>query len=212
MRWQQNSAGDGGVPSLWLSAAVAANEGLVHDTVHRQWLGSLAYRDAVQEGRIALWRCLERHDPQRSRLSSYAVVAIERAVWRAVRRERRSAHEAQADEPRGAMRDVATEMDRAVEAVYAQELVAALPARLRQVIRQHYGLDGSEAMTFRQIGEQLGVSKQRVQQLHVEALLRLADPVLSTPLRRQLGRNGVGDYRTYLARRRAWQRRGRSGR
>jgi DNA-directed RNA polymerase sigma subunit (sigma70/sigma32) len=88
--------------------------------------------------------------------------------------------------------------------------VAALPERLRQVVHQHYGLDGSAAMSFRQIGQQLGVTKQRVQQLHVAALLRLTDPAISTSLRRQLERNGASDYRTYLARRRAWQRRGRA--
>lgn len=207
---QQNSARSAGVPAARLSAALAANEPLVHYVVHRQWLGSLAYRDAVQEGRIALWRSLERHDPRRSRLSSYAVVAIERAVWQAVSREQRSAQERLAAEPAEMATDVAAAMDRAVEAVYVRELVAALPQRLGQVIWQHYGLDGSEAMTYRQIGQQLGLTKQRVQQLHVEALLRLADPAISTPLRHQLGRNGVGDYRTYLARRRAWQRRGRS--
>jgi RNA polymerase sigma factor (sigma-70 family) len=189
---------------------VVANERLVHFTVRRQWLGSLSYRDAVQEGRIALWRALERHDPRRSRLSSYAVVAIERAVWDAVRREGRSAHEALVDEPADGPTDLAATMDQALEAVYVQELVAALPGRLEQVIRQHYGLDGSEAMTFRQIGQQWGLTKQRVQQLHVEALLRLADPATATPLRRQLGRNEVGDYRAYLARRRVWQRRGRT--
>lgn len=207
---QQNSATGSWAHVPWVSAAVVANERLVHYTVRRQWLGSLGYRDAVQEGRIALWRALVRHDPRRSRLSSYAVVAIERAVWDAVRREGRAAHEALVDEPAYGPTDQAAAMDQALEAVYLRELVAALPGRLQQVIRQHYGLDGGEAMTFRQIGQQWGLTKQRVQQLHVEALLRLADPAISTPLRRQLERNEASDYRTYLARRRAWQRRGRA--
>jgi RNA polymerase sigma factor (sigma-70 family) len=207
---QQNSSAGLSAPTAWLSAALVANEPLVHYTVQRQWLGSLAYRDAVQEGRIALWRSLERHDPRRSRLSSYAVVAIERAVWRSVRRELRSAQERLEAESADEAIDLAAALDRVVEAIQVRELLAALPARLRQVIQQHYGLDGAEAMTFRQIGRQLGVSKQRVQQLHVEALLRLADPATATPLRRQLGRNEIQDYQVYLARRRAWQRRGRS--
>ncbi len=206
---QQNSATGSWAHVPWVSAAVVANERLVHFTVRRQWLGSLSYCDAVQEGRIALWRALVRHDPRRSRLSSYAVVAIERAVWDAVRREGRAAHEALVDEPADGPADLAAAMDQALEAVYVQELVAALPGRLQQVIRQHYGLAGSEAMTFRQIGRQWGVTKQRVQQLHVEALLRLAHPATSTPLRRLRDHNEVTDYRAYLARQRAWQQRGR---
>jgi len=209
MAGQQNSAVGPRMHAASISAAVAANDRLVHYTVRRQWLGSLPYRDAVQEGRSALWRALLYHDPRRSRLSSYAVVAIERAVWDAVRREGRAAHEALVDEPADGPADLAAAMDQALEAVYVQQLVAALPGRLQQVIQQHYGLAGSEAMTFRQIGRQWGVTKQRVQQLHVEALLRLAHPATSTPLRRLRDHNEVTDYRAYLARQRAWQQRGR---
>ena len=212
MTEQQHSTGGRREQAQEMAMGLVANEGLVHWTVRRQWLGRLLYQDAVQEGRIALWRALERYDARRGELSSYAVVGIERAVWRAARRVQRGAVERLEGEIACAAVDMAGEIDRVTEQVHVQALVAALPLRLREVICRRYGLDGMGEATFREIGEQLGVTKQRAEQLHTEALLRLADPATSTVLRRQVGRNAVADYRAYLARRRAWQRRGRSGR
>jgi RNA polymerase sigma factor (sigma-70 family) len=195
-----------------LSEAVVANENLVHWTVQRQWLGRLGYEDAVQEGRIALWRALERYDPRRGALSSYAVVAIRHAVWRAAGQARRGAHERLYFEPAGHRVGLAAEMDRVIERAQVAALVARLPKRLRTVVVLRYGLDGHGEATFEEIGRHLAVTRQRAHQLHGEALLRLGDPARSWPLRQHRGRNSAGDYRAYLARRRAWQRAGRRAR
>jgi DNA-directed RNA polymerase sigma subunit (sigma70/sigma32) len=65
--------------------ALAQHERLVHWVVQRQWLGALSYREAVQAGRLALWRAIGGYDPQRGvAFSTYAALAIQRAVWRAV--------------------------------------------------------------------------------------------------------------------------------
>jgi DNA-directed RNA polymerase sigma subunit (sigma70/sigma32) len=100
-------------------------------------------------------------------------------------------------------------LDRVSEGVQVRALVAGLARPLRAVIIWRYGLDGRGEATFGEIGAELGVTRQRAEQLHQQALLCLADPARSTALRRQMGRNTVADYRAYLARRRAWQRRGR---
>lgn len=212
MRGQQHSTDGLGESAEGMAAALARNEALVHWTVQRQWLGRLSYQDAVQEGRIALWRALVGYDASRGELSSYAVVAIQRSVWQAARRARRLAAEGLAEEVAGAGRDLALEIDRATERVHVRTLVAGLPARLGVVIRLRYGLDGGGEATFPQIGAALGVTKQRAEQLHREALLCLSDPASSAALRQHAGRNTAADYRAYLARRRAWQRRGRSRR
>ncbi|MFQ6134019.1 MAG: sigma-70 family RNA polymerase sigma factor [Armatimonadota bacterium] len=188
-----------------LSAAVAANDDLVHWVVQRQVLGGLRYVDAVQEGRIALWRAIERYDPHRGRLSSYAVPAITRAVWNAVAREHRHMAERLpeiADQPL----ELAHDVDRTVASQLVRAQVAALPPRLRTVMILRYGLDGGAEWTYPEISHLLGVTRQRVQQLHTEAILHLADPVHSVALRRHLGRNTVADYQAFVARRRAWQR------
>jgi DNA-directed RNA polymerase sigma subunit (sigma70/sigma32) len=69
-----------------------------------------------------------------------------------------------------------------------------LPERLQGVLRARYGWQGQAPATFRQIGAQLGVSKQRAHQLHQEALLRLRQPALSYQLRGLLGRHCISEY------------------
>lgn len=190
-----------------LEAVVVANEGLVHWAVHRQYLGRLSYQDAVQEGRIALWRALRHYKPDQGKLFRYALVAIRHGIWDAVARAEREAHERLDDAESAAEPDWAAVLDQATDHLAVRTLVERLPAPWHQVIEWRYGLDGQGERLYREIGQRLGVTKQRAQQLHVEALLVLADPATSTPLRRHAGHNEVSDYHAYLARRRAWQRR-----
>ncbi len=53
----------------------------------------------------------------------------------------------------------------------------------------------------------MGLSRERIRQLHTEALLYLAHPAHSLPLRQFLVRNTVADYRAYFARQRRYLRR-----
>lgn len=195
------------------SEQIAAHEGLVRWVVRRQWLGGLPFDDALHEGRIGLWSALRYYDPSRgSAFSSYAVPAITRAVWHAV-----AAHNQPL--PLASVPSTAEEaLDGAilvhttqVEAVLL-DLVDDLPARLREVIVDHYGLGDRPPQTFAAIGQTMGVSKQRVQQLHVLALLWLAHPAHSLPLRRLLERQRRLDYQEARARRRSVLRARRHGR
>jgi RNA polymerase sigma factor (sigma-70 family) len=53
-------------------------------------------------------------------------------------------------------------------------LLEYLDPRERQIIRLRAGLDnGSEGMTLEKIGEQLGITKERVRQLNVRAMKKL---------------------------------------
>ena len=55
-------------------------------------------------------------------------------------------------------------------------LLDALPARERQVIDWRYGLSGgSEPATLGEIGQRLGLSRERVRQIEAAALLRLRE-------------------------------------
>ena len=187
--------------------ALAEHERLVHWVVHRQWLGNLPYTEAVQAGRIALWRALRGYDPQRGyTFSTYAVPAIERAIWRAVARAQPHPQEVLTAHPPQAAPDVdeIVERDQLKEALL--ELVQHLPHRLYTVIVARYGLNEEAPKTFAAMGRMLGVSRQRAHQLYVEALLWLAHPAHSYLLRRLLDRNTVADYRAYLRRQRAWLR------
>jgi RNA polymerase primary sigma factor len=50
----------------------------------------------------------------------------------------------------------------------------ALPGRDRRVLELRYGLSGSEPHTLEQIGKRLGMTRERVRQIEVESLNRLA--------------------------------------
>ena len=51
--------------------------------------------------------------------------------------------------------------------------VAALPHRLRRVMRRHYGLSGERPASLSEIGRELHVSRERVRQLHNQGLALL---------------------------------------
>ncbi len=52
--------------------------------------------------------------------------------------------------------------------------VAVLPEREREVVALHFGVDGGEPQTLAEIGRRLGLTRERVRQIEVEALRRLA--------------------------------------
>ena len=59
------------------------------------------------------------------------------------------------------------------------ELLAILDPRERTIIFQRFGLDGARPRTLEEVGKKLGVTRERIRQLQVIALMKL---------RRALGR------------------------
>jgi DNA-directed RNA polymerase sigma subunit (sigma70/sigma32) len=93
------------------------------------------------------------------------------------------------------------------------QLVERLPVRLRTVMVARYGLNGRPAATYAEIGASLGLTKQRICQLHTEALVWLRQPAHSQMLRSLLDRHTVADYQAAdeLAQRWLQRRGGRRG-
>lgn len=71
------------------------------------------------------------------------------------------------------------DLDREDDIVRARELVDQLHEREAFVIRARFGLDGSEGgaepKTLREIGRELNLTRERVRQIEVEALERMAE-------------------------------------
>jgi RNA polymerase sigma factor (sigma-70 family) len=205
---KQYSAFSSGRHEIDLNGAVVRHEKLVRWVVGRQRGDGLAWADVLQVGRIGLWQALQRYDPERgTAFSSYAVPAIERAVWRAVVVARRRAPEELTPHPPREAPDLEAHVERVLSYEALHRLVAALPRRRwRAVIVAHYGLGEHPPQSLSELARAWGVAPQRVFQLRAEALLWLAHPARSGVLRQLLDHNRVADYRAYLARQRRWQR------
>ena len=203
-----------------LNELMQQHERLVHFVVQRQWLLSLPYEEAVQAGRHGLWRAILGYDAGRGRaFSTYAYQAIMKYVWAAVKAEQRRLQREvplailvryyyrRGNDPAG-MR----EQQEITESLLA--LVKRLPRRLGLVIRCYYGLQGQERQTLQAIGEQLGLTRERVRQLREEALVWLRQPAHSQELRSLLARHNQQQYELADELAQAWLKRrgGRHGR
>ena len=192
-----------------LNHLMSRHEGLVVSVVRRQTLGQLSFATALHAGRIGLWRAILGYDLQRGyAFSTYAYPAIARHIWQAVKRAER------ADvSPRRFPSDPTTdETDPGViwEAHQVRaalhELVGRLPKRLQTVIIARYGLAGKSSATYREIGVVLGLTGERVRQLHTEALVWLRHPGHSQYLRSLLGCYTLAEYEMAEALAQRWLR------
>lgn len=203
-----------------LNELMKRHEGLVHRVVQGQGLVTLPYEEALQAGRQGLWRAILGYDAKRgTTFATYAYPAIMRHVWQAVKVERRrlkreipirvlAIYYYQPGADPGWQR----EEEDIRESLLA--LVKRLPGRLRGVIRAYYGLKGEEPQNLRTIGEQLGLSGERVRQLRNEALVWLSQPAYSQELRSLLARHSQVEYELADQMAQVWlkQRGGRNGR
>jgi len=180
-----------------LNARMARHDGLVHAVVRRQVLGDLPYTEALQAGRIGLWRAIRGFDLTRGvAFSTYAWSAIKHHLWRAAKTHTRSQPLPVTDSkpPPLQTTDPAVLWEVALIRQALNDLVQRLPQRLRFIIRARYGLEGTSALTYRQIGATLGLSGERARQLHTEALVWLRHPAHSYTLRTLLERHTLADY------------------
>src|SRR6202011_3901894 len=138
--------------------------------------------ELLSDGNMSLIRAVEKFDFGRgNKFSTYASWAIMKNFARTIpeekhRRERYvTGHdelfEVAADN-RSDEHEIVASAEQATHKV--NRLLEYLDPRDRQIIRLRAGLDsGSEGMTLEKIGEQLGITKERVRQLNVRAMKKL---------------------------------------
>lgn len=200
-----------------LDELMVRHEGLVQAAVRRQVLGELPFEEALQAGRMGLWRAILGYDVKRgTAFSTYAWPCIVRQVWRAVDQQRRSSQDTErgvwVQEAQGL--DPAQDWERRMGEQALARLVQGLPERLRQVIVARYGLEDGQPHAYRPIGAQLGCSGEWARRLHEEALVWLRHPAHSQALRSWLDRHTFADYAWAEEKAEGWLRRrgGRHGR
>lgn len=197
-----------------IEAALECHQGLIHAYIQRRGGGHLSYEEALQAGRIGLWRALLGYDASRgTTFATYAWVAISRTIWMAAAEsspERTYWPEVPA---MGWDREAVDErLDHALASEALYRLVSGLPEPLHWVVIWRYGLGGRPVRTLAQVGADLGLTAERVRQLQGEALVWLRHPARSWRLRQRLDLNTAAAYRWALAQNAALRRRGRRGR
>jgi RNA polymerase primary sigma factor len=57
-------------------------------------------------------------------------------------------------------------------------LLEGIDARAAKILKLRYGLEGGDALTLKQIGEKIGLTRERVRQIEHHALRKLRDAML----------------------------------
>ena len=197
-----------GLTAQAVQQGMEQHDGLVHAFIRRQGGGKLPYEEALQAGRIGLWHAIRGYDPARgTAFSTYAWVAIWRQVRRRDQEVSRGTDVPMPEMPASwAVPDPAEEVDQELTISVLHDLVGQLPKRLRRVIVGRYGLGKQPPCTLKDLGQELGLSGERVRQLQQEALAWLRHPAHSWHLRQLLGKNRAADYRRALAQNAALRR------
>ena len=171
-----------------LDLLMSRHEPLVVHVVNRQNLGDLPYEEAVQVGRIGLWKAILGFDPYLGyQFSTYAYKAIVHYVWLAVKahcvanKKEHATREWEMFFRHWEVGPAQRQRERELKECLAA-LVRRLPERLRRVVQVRYELEGERWQTLAELGVELGISKERVRQLQVEALVWLRQPAHSQEL------------------------------
>ena len=182
---------------------VAANQRLVYSIAKRLTLvaGALELEDLMAEGSIGLMVAIERFDPARGlKLSTFATHYIHGCMLRAIAntgalvripaihhvgtKRLKPIPVRSLDAALGGGDDdgEATLLDRLADAdeelawetpPWLEQRLKALPRRLRWIIELRFGLDGREPAMLHEVGQIVGLSRERVRQLESRALLQL---------------------------------------
>jgi len=160
---------------------INCNMRLVVSIAKRHAAQSDNFFELLSDGNVSLIRAVEKFDYSRgNKFSTYASWAIMKNFARSIpdemhRRERYvTGHEDLFEAAPDTRTDEQECLATAEQASHrVNRLLEYLDPRERQIIRMRAGLDNSEGMTLEKIGEQLGITKERVRQLNVRAMKKL---------------------------------------
>ena len=148
------------------------------------------FDEFVAEGNAIMVYAIDKFDFSRGyRFSTYVTHAVQRHLYRVIDRRRKRAQREFAREAEIMAAEPSIEIDptdptesdiKAVAATVIAKMDETLDERERVIVRSRFGLDGSgESKTFNAIGDELGLSKERVRQLlqrSIEKLGQVAKP------------------------------------
>ncbi len=160
---------------------VSATLRLVVSIAKKHLGGPQTLFELISDGNVSLLRALEKFDYSRgNRFSTYASWAIMRNYARSVPKERYQLDRFATgnDEVLDIAAGLKVYDPNEVNLGELRESIDAVLARLtpmeRMILTDHYGLaDQGQAKTLEQLGQRLGVSKERVRQIEIQAMKKL---------------------------------------
>jgi len=162
---------------------IACNMRLVVSIAKRHAAQTDNFFELLSDGNMSLMRAVDKFDFSRgNKFSTYASWAIMKNYARSipeekVRRERYvTGHDEVFDQAADLRSNESTQLQVAEQAARrVNRLLEHLDPREREIIRMRAGLDQPAGMTLEQIGERLGITKERVRQLNVRIMKKLRD-------------------------------------
>ncbi len=158
-----------------------ANLRLVVSVAKRHATPTQNFFEIVSDGNISLMRAVDRFDYSRGfKFSTYASWAIMKNFARTIPEQRHHLDRYQTgrDEyleavPGPTLDEIESDHLLAIRNSL-EKMLDTLPEREQSILRQRYGLDNrGESQTLEQIGQQFGVSKERIRQLEARAMQKL---------------------------------------
>ncbi|HET6247016.1 MAG TPA: sigma-70 family RNA polymerase sigma factor [Tepidisphaeraceae bacterium] len=161
------------------NAIVRANLRLVVSVARKHLRPGLSLMELISEGNVTLMRAVEGFDLHRGyRFSTYATLALMKGFARSVPQMLGSRGTGIEDGLLESLPDQRGrgESDRFADREQVNDLLTRLDDREREVLLAHYGLGGRTVpASFDEVGETLGLSKQRVRQIEKTAIAKLRD-------------------------------------
>lgn len=168
---------------------VSANLRLVVSIAKRHTGPANNLFDLISDGNMSLIRAVEKFDYSRkNRFSTYASWAIMKNYARAISDEQRYhqkfvalENESNVEREQEEYDPVEFERTQSLQQRRVAEVLKCLTPREQQIIIRRFGLNRDHApMTLKQVGEELGVTKERIRQIEILALnkLREQNPVM----------------------------------
>jgi len=161
---------------------VHANMRLVMSIVKHYITDSMAFDDLLSEGAAALLRAAEKFDFSRGfRFSTYVTKVVRREVFRMLMAAKRQGDrfatgswEFLGEQSEEHSEELENEVDLAALRGDLLEFFGRLDPREQSVLRARFGMDGAErSPSLNELGQKMGVSKERVRQLEMRAVKKL---------------------------------------
>ena len=162
-----------------------------------------AISDLISEGNLGLVKAIQKFDPNKNvKFISYAVWWVRNAMQEFIKKRQVTLNIEKEEETLNTVindtgiKDSEDEWVTKKEVVLSNEqdeekrelhknqkkivdkILSTLSDRERNIIEQYYGIDGKEEKNLEEIGNELGITKERVRQIKFSALCKLRSEVL----------------------------------